>query len=235
MAKELPYFKFEAAKWITGKITLEDDSVQGLFTNICAQYWFKTGKLTLSEIKRRLFKSKPDDFEALINGQFLKIENDEISIDFLDEQLEERLSISDKNAQNGRLGGRPKLKKPTALLKISDTKAKKSNIEEKRREEKREIQLPDSFYPSFNDFWNLYGKKVGRPKSERKWISLDQSEKEKVMLHVPGYVKSTPDIKYRKDPTTYLNNESWNDQIITSTKSAVREVDYKLGNHLKRS
>ena len=36
-------------------------------------------------------------------------------------------------------------------------------------------------------------------------------------LHVQNYVDSTPDKQFRKDPTTYLNNECWNDEIIVKT------------------
>ena len=34
------------------------------------------------------------------------------------------------------------------------------------------------------------------------------------MKHLPLYKKSQPNKKYRKDPATYLNNKSWNDEII---------------------
>lgn len=139
MAKELPYFKFDAAEWINGLITLEGDSAQGLFTNICAHYWFKSGKLRLSEIKRRLSKSKPEDFKSLIDNGIIKISNDFIKISFLDIQLTERKVLSKTNSQNGRLGGRPKSElKAVGLSSVSELKANESNIEEKREEE-REI------------------------------------------------------------------------------------------------
>jgi hypothetical protein len=34
------------------------------------------------------------------------------------------------------------------------------------------------------------------------------------MEHLELYVRSTPDIQYRKNPLTYLNSESWNNEII---------------------
>ena len=39
---------------------------------------------------------------------------------------------------------------------------------------------------------------------------------EQIFIHLPDYVNSTPDKKFRKDPTTYLNNKSFNDEIIIS-------------------
>ena len=67
----------------------------------------------------------------------------------------------------------------------------------------------------FSDFWNLYDKKVGDlPKLKKKWALLKDKERTKVMDHLPLYVPSTPNKKYRKDPYTYLNNSGWTDEII---------------------
>lgn len=77
---------------------------------------------------------------------------------------------------------------------------------------------PVTVWPSFEDFWEEYGKKVDRPKCEKKWKKISQEAREKILDHVPRYVASTPDVKYRKNPTTYLNNECWNDEIIEHGK-----------------
>jgi len=69
-------------------------------------------------------------------------------------------------------------------------------------------------YPSFNDFWNAYDKKVGRNYCEKKWNRLPNEIKEQIIQHVKEYVKATPNKQYRKNPETYLNNECWNDEII---------------------
>ena len=70
---------------------------------------------------------------------------------------------------------------------------------------------------SFDDFWNLYDKKVGdKQKLEFKWNGLSDDERQKAMLHIPKYKISQPDKKFRKDPSTYLNNKSFNDEIINS-------------------
>jgi len=67
----------------------------------------------------------------------------------------------------------------------------------------------------FEIFWNLYDKKVGdKIKLEKKWHSLKPGERTAAMLHIPKYKLSQPDKKYRKNPQTYLNNKSWNDEII---------------------
>jgi len=65
----------------------------------------------------------------------------------------------------------------------------------------------------FDDFWNLYNKKVGRKKSEAKWKRLSNKDRASIMEHLPNYIRNTPDVQYRKNPETYLNNESWNDEL----------------------
>ena len=96
MARDLPYFKFNSSEWISGSITLEDLSTQGAFINICAYYWFKSGLLTLTEIKRRL-KLKQATIDSLVEGNHIKVVDDLIEITFLREQFDERGLISKRN------------------------------------------------------------------------------------------------------------------------------------------
>ncbi|MHB8337933.1 MAG: phage replisome organizer N-terminal domain-containing protein [Ignavibacteriaceae bacterium] len=66
-----------------------------------------------------------------------------------------------------------------------------------------------------NNFWNPYDKKINKSKCFSKWQKLKGEDKGKIKEHIPAYVKSTPDKQYRKHPLTYLNNESWNDEVYT--------------------
>lgn len=73
---------------------------------------------------------------------------------------------------------------------------------------------------SFEIFWSMYGKKVGsKIKLKKKWERLSKATREKIFIHVPKYVASTPDVQYRKNPETYLNNQAWEDEIINSNKN----------------
>lgn len=70
----------------------------------------------------------------------------------------------------------------------------------------------------FKHFWDAYQKKVGKlSKIEKKWNALKDSERSAIMEHIPKYIASQPNKQFRKNPETYLNNESWNDEIIVST------------------
>ena len=71
----------------------------------------------------------------------------------------------------------------------------------------------------FNVFWQLYNKKQDRIKCEKKWSRLTNKEREACIAAIPAYVNSTPDIQYRKNPATYLNNKSWENEIsVTEVK-----------------
>jgi len=66
----------------------------------------------------------------------------------------------------------------------------------------------------FEKFWNLYDKKEDRIKCEGKWNRLTDKERETCIIKLPAYILSTPDKQYRKNPATYINNKSWENEII---------------------
>ncbi len=91
------------------------------------------------------------------------------------------------------------------------------------------IPLPpevDNHNFTFDMFWNLYDKKVDRIKCERKWENLKAQDKKAIQNYLPGYVKSTPDIQFRKNPSTFLNNRAWENEIIQ--RSAVKSDKPRL-------
>ena len=80
----------------------------------------------------------------------------------------------------------------------------------------------------FSDFWNIYDKKKDTAKCEKKWLSLTDNERELIMIHIPAYVKSTPDKKYRKNPMTYLNGKCWLDEVDQPTATKIDRTTDKL-------
>lgn len=73
----------------------------------------------------------------------------------------------------------------------------------------------------FEKWWNAYDKKRSKKKALEKWLKLETEQQEKCLLVVDAYVKSTPDKQYRMDPTTYINGEHWNDEIITRKERGI--------------
>ena len=78
---------------------------------------------------------------------------------------------------------------------------------------------------SFDDFWNLYDKKVGKKQPlESKWLKFSDDKRHTIMEYVKNYVNSTPNKKYRKNPQTFFNGEGWNDELINE-KNEVKLTD----------
>lgn len=65
---------------------------------------------------------------------------------------------------------------------------------------------------AFIKFWNLYDKKIGTKDAKTKFLKLPMKDIEKIFETLPHYLKSTPDIKFRKHPVTYLNQRTWEDE-----------------------
>ena len=105
MSKQLPYFKFTCDEWLTGDISLEDFSVQGLFVNICAYYWKQDCSVTMAKLRQRYRRAKSSHFDTLIDNKILKTDKyDNARITFLDEQLAELKEQYETKAENGRKG-----------------------------------------------------------------------------------------------------------------------------------
>lgn len=106
----------------------------------------------------------------------------------------------------------------------------------------REVKLSEVSDSSFDVFWNLYDKKIDPKKCRLIWAKLTTSEREEILDHVPKYVASTPDKQYRKHPTTYLNNRSWENEIIepphanTAQRNTGRHIpaDELIANEINR-
>lgn len=79
----------------------------------------------------------------------------------------------------------------------------------------------------FDKFWVMYGKKVDKRKAQQKWKRLSQKDKHAALEYIPKYVAATPDIQYRRNPTTFLNNRTWENEIIQpSSTMPHKDVDF---------
>ena len=68
----------------------------------------------------------------------------------------------------------------------------------------------------FEEFWNIYNKKVGKDKTKAKWSKLKEKEIDAIFKALPTYV-ATREVKYRKDPERYLTHRVWEDEIPNTT------------------
>lgn len=205
MAKELPFYKFTATEWLTGDIYFEDFDVQGLFISVCATYWAQDCDITLSRLKQRLSNASAEQWQRLIDGNYIKVKNDVVSIKFLDEQIKELTDQHKKKVDAGRKGGQASVKQRLSTAKAT-LNHKDIDIEEDKEKDK-ELSLESDF----DLFFKAYDKQEGRVPCQREWHEIDAREYPKILLHVGRYVAATPDKKFRKLPVNYLKDRTWLD------------------------
>jgi len=131
MAKELPYFKFEPAEWLTGRISLESFQVQGAFLNLCCLYWQRLGDVKIKEAQLRL----KANYQKLVTSEMIVEVGEKISIKFLDTQLDERLEISKKASIAGKKSAAKRAANAQQGFNDRSTTVQQNRIEENRREE----------------------------------------------------------------------------------------------------
>ena len=74
---------------------------------------------------------------------------------------------------------------------------------------------------TFAAFWEAYGKKRDRFKSEKKWETLTAAEQAAALAHAPLFAAATPEKQFRKDPLTYLNGKCWEDEELPAPRQGV--------------
>lgn len=191
MSKELPYFQFEPAEWLTGDVSLCSLEAQGLFVNIKSLYWQKDCVLKLSQVEKRY--NRPDLIKELISDDIVKVKDGYIVIEFLKEQHEALRRRKKRLSDAGRKGGNKRVEnqqdnKPCLTDAMDDAssnnQATVNQPEKKRKEDKRKdnktilaISTLLPFYKDsdFQEVWVDFEKvreKKKATKSERSYKSL---------------------------------------------------------------
>lgn len=80
----------------------------------------------------------------------------------------------------------------------------------KEKNDKKEIRQQQ-----FEVFWNSYNKKTDKTKCLSKFEKMSDSDVEDILNSVGKYVQSTPDVKFRKNPLTWLNGRCWEDESVS--------------------
>ena len=139
MSKELPFFKFYPTEWLIGKISFQPLEIQGAFVQCVCMVWNNNGSIKLKDV---LYRVDQIFIDYLQEHGFINLEDDRISIDFLNEQLNDFQQIRDLRSVQGKLGALAKAKQKLAEAKQTLPKAKQSVTEKKREEKKREDIAP---------------------------------------------------------------------------------------------
>lgn len=100
----------------------------------------------------------------------------------------------------------------------STTDGQQTDTNNKNKKNNKDNTQNDVFRDNdFLRFWDMYDKKKDRLKCEKKFSKLTKAQKDKIFQTLPAYVASTPDPQYRKNPLTYLNAQSWEDEVEDPT------------------
>lgn len=214
---KLQWFKFSYADWRMGKIQRCSEVTQARFMNLCCLYWSKEANLSYEDAEIEIDK---EHLDVLIKKKIIERDNEHIFIKFLDEQLVGIAETSKGKSEAAKIRwAKYRKSKANAEQTNADamhvhTDAMQKSAEKRREEERREDNIIKiEVYPTFDDFWELYDYKTGKNNAIKKWSNIKQSDKDLIMEYIPKY-KLSNEKKYRKHPTTFLNNESWNDEII---------------------
>lgn len=117
----------------------------------------------------------------------------------------------EKQSLNGAKGGRPKKAIETQETQPFFEKPKKADsVSDSVNDNDNKINLL-----VFDEFYNLYNKKVNRNASIKSFKKIKPTEYDKIRKHIPIFVNSFKDKQYQPYFSTYLNDERWNDEIET--------------------
>jgi hypothetical protein len=126
--------------------------------------------------------------------------------------VQRRLNERSEKSNKARLSALERWNKnATALPTQSDSNAIKERKEKERKEKNTAL---------FNSFWLKYPVKVAKEKCLKKFLSLSDTDIEKIMATIDTFVSTKPFKDYRHpNPETYLNQKRWEDPIAQPTDS----------------
>lgn len=218
MSKD-PAFLFYSSDFLTGVSDLTMEERGQFITLLCLQH--QKGHLTKKVMQLQCHGIPTADVLA----KFRIDENGLYYNERVEQEREKRAAHSLKQRQNALK--RWNKDKSSTKQTLSHGNATAMPLENENENENVD-EIIVEIYPAFSDFWNLYDKKVGsRDRIEKKWNSLSQKTKEQIIDYLPGYLEATPEKTYRKNPQTFLNNESWEDEIILKTNNNDSKTNYR--------
>ena len=205
MAKD-PAVLFYTSDFLSGTFTMDNEQVGKYIRLLCLQH--QKGKLSEKDM---LSICKAYDNE--IWDKF-KIEDGLYYNERMFNETIRRQKFSESRRNNAKS---PK--------KESTSKAYAEHIETET--ENRTITINENINIDFEWFWNEYDKKIGdKQKLKKKWNKLTDEERQNAMNYIELYKQSVPDKQFRKNPETFLNNKSWNDEIINRNNTPIHKLSY---------
>jgi uncharacterized protein YdaU (DUF1376 family) len=203
-----------------------------------------------NRLARRVRATDEQELIALqyVLDEFFILTGDSYSHDFCDEQIDKFHNTTTLKAKAGKASAEARKKKAEArksvrkntneqVLNTCSTEGQQnptnhepvtSNHEPLTIKDKTLVE-PKHDESEFDQQWTAYGKKGNRKTSLQKFKKLNDKQILSLKNHLPQYVQSTPETKYRKNFESYLNQECWNDEVAATTHdkhSGFKDRDY---------
>ena len=99
-----------------------------------------------------------------------------------------------------------KIKPLISPLQGAKDKDKDTDIDKEKRKEQ------------FENFWDLYDNRKDKQKAKSLWMKLSEEDINLIRKTISRYLAETPDKKFRKHPSTYLNQKTWLDYVRADGK-----------------
>lgn len=107
---QLQWFKFSPANWTMGRISKMPYDVQGAYLRLCCIYWNKECNLSIEDAKLEL-SFVENAYDNLTHYGIVKLHEEHIQIEFLDEQYDTIMQRKAKLSKAGKKGVEAKLSK----------------------------------------------------------------------------------------------------------------------------
>ena len=198
MAKD-PAVLFYTSDFLSGTFTMTNEQVGKYIRLLCLQH--QKGKLSEKDML-----SICSAYDVDIWDKF-KIEDGSFINERMYNEAIRRQKFSESRRNNAKSPKNDSTSKAYALHMETETET----ITENKTINKTKAKIHDW---QFEQWWLLYDYKISKDKAQKSWNKLNEQEKDLALQTVTLYVESTPDKSFRKHPTTYLNQKSFNDEII---------------------
>ena len=215
MAKD-PAVLFYTSDFLSGTFTMTNEQVGKYIRLLCLQH--QKGKLTEKDML-----SICSAYDVDIWDKF-KIEDGV----FINERMHNEAVRRQKFSESRRNNAKSPKNDSTSKAYATHMETETETITVNKTINKTKNKIHDF---KFEEWWLMYDYKISKDKAKKSWDKLNEQEKDLALHMVLQYVNSTPEKTYRKHPTTYLNNKSFNDEIIigsatTSYKPNVSERNF---------
>jgi len=153
------------------------------------------------------YRTQPGTIKSIVNDFDLFVVKGE---NFGSMSVQNRLDARDEKSQKARESAKARWEKPEEDANALPPQTDSNAIKESKG---KEIKVNNNPIDDFQKFWDRYDKKTDSHKCKLKWKKLSAKEKEMIFKTLPLYISSTPDKTFRKNPLTYLNSRTWEDEI----------------------